>query len=55
MCYIVIYIYINIRELIYICIMIINKMKFDNINNLVDCLLNNKKKYLYFFYLYKIC
>lgn len=29
--------------------MMINKMKFDNINNLVDCLLNNKKKVFIFF------
>lgn len=36
------YIYINIRELAYI--MIINKTKFDNINNSADRLPNNKKK-----------
>lgn len=27
----------------------INKMKFDNINNLVNCLLNNKKSFNIFF------
>lgn len=43
--YTVTYIYINIRELTYTCIMIINKTKFDNINNSADRLPNNKKKY----------
>lgn len=42
--YTVTYIYINIRELTYTCIMIINKTKFDNINNSADRLPNNKKK-----------
>lgn len=37
-----IYIFINIRELTYTCIMIINKTKFDNINNSADRLPNNK-------------
>lgn len=32
--------------------MMINKMKFDNINNLVDCLLNNKKKSFNIFFIY---
>lgn len=53
--YTVTYIYINIRELTYTCIMIINKTKFDNINNSADRLPNNKKKYSHFFHSHKIC